>query len=147
MRRPRLLRVLAAAAALLVLVVLLAPAHTDLPIAWLSASHLLGNAAAGGTPLWWALEDLANIALFAPLGAALALRLRPVPAWLVAVAASACCETAQLWIPTRHASVLDVAMNTIGAAAGVVLVRLAKRTTARRAAQASATRPHSVQAQ
>jgi glycopeptide antibiotics resistance protein len=110
-----------------VLVVLLAPHHTDLPIAWLSASHLLGDAADGGTPLWWALEDLGNIALFLPLGAVLVRWLQPFVAWLVAVGASIACETAQLWIPTRHASVRDVLMNAIGAALGVALVLLLRR--------------------
>jgi glycopeptide antibiotics resistance protein len=124
MLRARLLPLLGLAAIVLVLVVLLAPHHTDLPIAWLSASHLLGDAAAGGTPLWWALEDLGNIALFVPLGLVLALRLRAVPAWATATVGSVCCEVAQLWIPTRHASVLDVAMNSIGAAVGVALVLL-----------------------
>jgi len=134
MPRARLLPLLLGAGALgLVLVVLLAPQHTDLPIAWLSASHLLGNAAAGGTPLWWALEDLGNIALFVPLGLVLALRLRAFPAWAVTTAGSICCEVAQLWIPTRHASALDVAMNSIGAAVGVALVVLHRAVAARRA--------------
>ena len=125
MPRVRLLPpLLGLAAIVLVLVVLLAPQHTDLPIAWLSASHLLGDAAAGGTPLWWALEDLGNVALFVPLGLVLALRLRAAPAWATATVGSICCEVAQLWIPTRHASVLDVAMNSIGAAVGVALVLL-----------------------
>jgi glycopeptide antibiotics resistance protein len=128
----RLRRLLAASAVGVVLVVLLAPHHTDLPIAWLSASHLLGNAADGGTPLWWALEDAANIALFVPLGLVLARRLRPLVAWGLAIAVSAACETAQLWIPTRHASVRDVAMNAIGAGIGVGLVVLHRRLAARR---------------
>jgi hypothetical protein len=148
MTRSRLLLpALATAAGALVLVVLLAPQHTDLPIAWLSRSRLLGNAANGGTPLWWTLEDGANIALFVPLGLALALRLRPLHAWLLATAGSVLCETAQLWIPTRHASVLDVAMNAVGAAIGVTFAALHRRAAARRGGQASATSPHSVQAQ
>lgn len=146
MRRSRLLLpALAAAAGALVLVVLLAPQHTDLPIAWLSRSRLLGSAANGGTPLWWALEDTANIGLFVPLGVVLALRLRPGTAWAVATAVSICCETAQLWIPTRHASALDVAMNAVGAAIGIAAVVIRRRV--RRRPQATATSPHSVQAQ
>jgi hypothetical protein len=136
---------LLAGAAGLVLVVLLAPHHTDLPIAWLSASHLLGNAANGGTPLWWALEHTSNVALFVPLGLVLAVWLRPLSAWALATAASVCCETAQLWIPLRHASLADVAMNTIGAAVGVSAVVLHRRIA--RARQASRTSPHSVQVQ
>jgi VanZ like family len=134
----------------LVLVVLLAPHHTELPIVWLSDSHLLGNAAAGGTPLWWALEDLGNVALFVPLGLVLALWFRPLPAWILATVGSICCETAQLWIPSRHASALDVAFNAVGAAIGIALV-LAVRVVRNRARggsdQATATSPHSVQAQ
>ena len=147
MRRSRLLLPALAAAAGLVLLVLLLPHHMDLPIAWLSRSRLLGDAANGGTPLWWVLEDGANITLSVPLGMALALRLRPLTAWAVAAAGSACCETAQLWIPTRHASVLDVAMNVIGAAIGVGVLVLARRSATRRGLHASATSPHSVQAQ
>jgi hypothetical protein len=134
----RLLPLLAAGAIGLVLVVLLAPQHMDAPISWLGRSRLLGSAVAGGTPLWWALEDLSNVALFVPLGAVLARWLRPWTAWVVAVAASIACETAQLWIPTRHASPRDVLMNAIGAGLGVALVvahrRLAARRSVRRAA-------------
>lgn len=42
-------------------------------------------------------------------------------------AGSICCEVAQLWTPSRHASALDVAMNAIGAAAGVSLHRRFRR--------------------
>ena len=128
----RLLPLLAAGAVGVVLVVLLAPQHTDLPIAWLSRSRLLGDAMNGGAPLWWALEDLSNVALFVPLGAVLAIRLRPLSAWGLAVAASIACETAQLWIPTRHASVRDVLMNTVGAGIGVGLLVLHRRSAARK---------------
>ena len=147
MRRPPLLRVLAGVAIAFVLVVLLAPQHTDLPITWLHASGLLGDAVAGGTPLWWALEDLSNVALVLPVGLILARRLQPVPAWALAVAGSVLCETAQLWIPSRHASLRDVVMNAAGAAIGVAVVVLRRWLATRRAAQARTTWPHSVQAQ
>lgn len=110
-----------------VLVVLLAPHHMDLPITWLSSSGLLGAAAAGGTPLWWALEDVANIALFVPVGVVLGRRLGPVPGLLAAGALSAAAESAQQFIPSRHASVLDVTMNVLGAALGVALAVLSRR--------------------
>lgn len=125
-------RALALAALGVVLLVLLLPHKTDLPIAWLSASHLLGDAAAGGTPLWWALEDGSNVLLFLPLGLVLARRLRPALAWTIAVVISIGCETAQLWIPSRHASARDVVMNAIGAAIGVGLVVLHRRLADRR---------------
>jgi glycopeptide antibiotics resistance protein len=143
--------VLSTAAVLgLVLVALLAPHHTELPIVWLSDSHLLGNAAAGGTPLWWALEDLGNVALFVPLGLVLALWFQPLRAWILATVGSICCEVAQLWIPSRHASALDVTFNAIGAAIGIALVvavRAVRVRSRRRSDQATATSPHSVQAQ
>jgi glycopeptide antibiotics resistance protein len=103
-----------------------------------------GGAISPFSTTWWVLEDLGNVALFAPVGAVLALLLPPVRALLLAVAFSAGCELAQLLIPERQASVLDVAMNSIGAAAGVAVVLLVRR---RRTAQARATSPHSVQAQ
>ena len=114
-----------------VLLLLLVPRHVDLPISWLSASHLLGDAAAGGTPLWWLLEDLANIGMFVPVGFVLARAVRRP--WLALVAGcglSAACELAQHWIPNRDGSLLDVLMNSIGTAAGVGLVLLlhARRT-------------------
>jgi VanZ family protein len=107
--------------------VLLAPHHTDLPITWLSRSGLLGKAGDIGGPLWWAMEDLANVALFVPLGAVLALRLRARSAWIVAVGISIACETAQLWIPMRHASLRDVLVNAAGAGIGIALVVLHRR--------------------
>jgi glycopeptide antibiotics resistance protein len=123
----RLRRTLAAAAIGLVLLVLLAPHHTDLPITWLSRSGVLGKAADIGGPLWWAMEDVANIALFVPLGAVLARRLRAPIAWLIAVGVSVACETAQLWIPMRQASLRDVLVNAAGAGIGVGLVVLHRR--------------------
>ena len=111
-----------------VLALLLVPRHVDLPIAWLSASRVLGDAADGGTPLWWLLEDLANIALFVPVGTVLVRALRPAAAIAAGCSLSAACELAQHWIPNRDGSVLDVAMNAIGTVLGVLLlVRLRRR--------------------
>lgn len=134
----------AIAVALVVLAALVAPTHPEAGfLRW------AGRLAPGGTidplsPTWWVLEDLGNVALFFPVGTVIALLLPPVRSLLVSMMFSAGCELAQLWIPTRQASVLDVVMNSIGAAAGVALIVLVRR---RRAAQARATSPHSVQAQ
>ena len=125
--RLRLPRVAAALLALAVLAMLLVPGHVDGPITWLSSAALLGRAAAGGTPLWWALEDLANIALFLPLGYAFARwTARPGIAVLLGVTLSAACEFAQQWIPQRHASLLDVEMNSIGTVLGVGVLLLVR---------------------
>ncbi|MFD1720179.1 VanZ family protein [Amnibacterium endophyticum] len=117
-----------------VLVLLLVPRHVDLHISWLSSSGLVGHAADGGTPLWWLLEDLSNIAMFVPVGWVAARLLRPGVALGAGVALSAACELAQLWIPNRHGSLRDVAMNAIGVAIGVAIVALLRRRQARRAA-------------
>lgn len=68
-------------------------------------------------------DVLLNVALFAPLGAALAavgMRLRP--ALLTGALLSACVELAQVWIPGRDPSVRDVLSNTLGTWAGALLV-------------------------
>lgn len=125
-----------------VLVLLLVPRHVDLPIAWLSASQVLGDAADGGTPLWWLLEDLANIALFVPVGAVLVRALRPAAAIAASCSLSAACELAQHWIPNRDGSVLDVAMNAIGTVLGVLLlVRLRRRAPKREGSYATFAAP------
>ncbi len=98
-----------------------------------------------GIPLTFALvEALANVAMFVPLGVLLVL-LAAAPAGrsarglrlmvrvaLVGLAISTGIEVAQaLWLPSRVATVQDVVMNTLGAAAGawatlVVLDRRAR---------------------
>lgn len=69
-------------------------------------------------------QGVANIVLFVPAFAALAV-LRPTW-WWVALGAglSACVETYQLVIGTRQASVVDVLMNTLGALIGVAIGRV-----------------------
>jgi hypothetical protein len=123
-RRPRLrlpeLLVLGAATAVLVL--LLWPHHVDGAITWLASAPALGAAGGPGGIVWWALEDLGNIALFAPLGFALAWwSRRPVFAILAGATVSLLCEALQHWIPTRHASLQDVAWNVLGTLAGVAI--------------------------
>jgi hypothetical protein len=75
----------------------------------------------------WA-DVLANVLLFAPLGAALALNgrigSRPV---FYAFLLSACIELAQTAIPGRDPSLGDVCFNTLGAVAGQIAARVAGR--------------------
>ena len=123
-RRPRLRlpELLVLAAALTVLVLLLLPHHVDGVVTWLAADPALGSAGGAGGVVWWALEDLGNIALFAPLGFALAWwSRRPVFAILAGATVSLLCEAAQHWIPTRHASLQDVGWNVLGTLAGVAI--------------------------
>lgn len=84
------------------------------------AHHTLGWDSLGFTPL----EMASNILVFVPLGvlAFLVLRPRIVVALLAGPALSALIEIAQgLFLPDRVASVVDVAMNSTGATAGVLL--------------------------
>ncbi len=70
------------------------------------------------------LGDLANLLLYAPLGAVLSLRRWSVSrAVLAAFALSVAIELAQLAIPGRTSSTDDVICNTAGAALGWVLAR------------------------
>ena len=73
------------------------------------------------------LRDMAvNVALYVPLGAAAALALAPkhgrgasaALAVLLGMALSATMEMLQIYVPGRQCSLLDVATNTIGTAAG-----------------------------
>ena len=76
-------------------------------------------------------EALANIVLFLPLGLLLALALpRAYPSLLLALAAgsSLAIEATQyLVLPDRVPAPLDVALNTLGAAVGIVLGTDARR--------------------
>ena len=69
-----------------------------------------------------------NIALFLPLGIAMALANRaPRRAHLLAASLSRTVELAQLWIPGRDPSLSDLICNTLGAGLGGGMVRLARR--------------------
>ena len=52
---------------------------------------------------------------------------RPGLAVLLGVTLSAACEFAQQWIPQRHASLLDVEMNSAGTVVGVAVFLLVHR--------------------
>jgi len=72
----------------------------------------------------WASDIVLNVALYAPLGVALALGDWRGPwALLGPGILAASIEFAQIWIPGRDPSLGDVTFNTLGAALGVLLVR------------------------
>lgn len=72
--------------------------------------------------LWWALEDIANVLLFVPLGFALTRVLgRGLYGATAGLLVSAAIETAQLVVPDRHSSLLDVICNSVGAVIGALL--------------------------
>jgi glycopeptide antibiotics resistance protein len=100
-------------------------------LAWLSRT---------GVPLTYGgLEALANVLLFVPFGVLVGLLV--ARSWLVVLLGSclsAAIELSQLlFLPTRVATVQDVVLNTLGAALGVVGLRLVRSIVDRR----RATRP------
>lgn len=122
-------------AQVLLVVVLLAVARITLwpsPVDESGRSGLLETLAwlhARGLPLWVDysfVERAANVVMFVPYGALLAVLL-PVRRWWLAVLipflTSVLVETVQLtFLPRRFASEWDVVANTAGAVVGVVLV-------------------------
>lgn len=72
-------------------------------------------------------ERAANVFLFAPAGLLLCYAMPTVSRWFIwalCLGVSAAIETAQLFLPGREPSLLDISANAIGAAVGV-LVHLA----------------------
>jgi hypothetical protein len=72
-------------------------------------------------------EMLANVALFVPFGVlALVILRRALLALAAAVALSSAIELTQhWWLPSRHGSIRDVALNVAGTAVGCLLCVLA----------------------
>lgn len=76
------------------------------------------------------LEFIANIALFVPFGALVAMAWPALQAWKVIVAGAATSiviEVVQIALPTRFPTVSDVIANTLGAAVGVAVVAVLRR--------------------
>lgn len=82
----------------------------------------------GGLPAWVnysTVERLANMALYIPVGAALAFAWGPRRWWAalgVAVAISVVFESLQNLLASRYPSWIDIVMNSLGALAGTALV-------------------------
>ncbi len=111
-----------------VVVVLLATL-SDLGLSWDPAAALERLTRAFTPSLGWrdAVDGLRNVALFAGLGAVWVVtslsgkvRAEIRRATLVGLALSAAVEAVQLFSPTRTASVVDLATNTLGALAGAL---------------------------
>ncbi len=76
------------------------------------------------------IDAAANILLFFPLGVACFIRLRPdskvsstiLSSTIFAALLSSSCEFLQVWLPTRHPQLMDVAANTLGAFAGTIVM-------------------------
>ena len=80
------------------------------------------------------IEMAANVLLFVPVAllfSAMAPRLSGVLVWLACTATSAAVETAQLVLPGRESTMRDVALNSAGAAIGVLAHRLVVRRASR----------------
>jgi Concanavalin A-like lectin/glucanases superfamily/VanZ like family len=110
-----------AAAILLVLGATLLPSEPAGPVEWGQVLCVLCSRAALA-------DGLANLALFLPLGVALALvGCPPRRALLFAATLSLSVELAQFAIPGRDPSLSDFLFNTVGAALGGAIVRLARQ--------------------
>jgi VanZ family protein len=81
-------------------------------------------------PRYWTVFDLLiNVVAYLPLGFFLALTLKRLPgrwtplvaAWLLGALISFCLESLQSWLPSRVASNLDLACNTVGTGIGAAL--------------------------
>ena len=87
-------------------------------------------------PAYIALEFLANVAMFIPLGVLVWLAFARPRWWVVALfgfATTVTIELVQKTMPTRYSTVSDVVANTLGAIVGVLVVRvLADRAVRRR---------------
>ncbi|QEO13661.1 VanZ family protein [Agromyces intestinalis] len=91
------------------------------------AADVLASVGVPREPAATALEFGANIVLFVPFGALLALAWPRLGAWStigIGAALSVVIELVQLGIPSRVSAVSDVVANTTGTAIGVLLVTL-----------------------
>lgn len=114
----------------------LAPFHFAYPAAGLSTG--LANAFDFRYSTATAVDALQNVLVFAGWGALWATTSRPAPVALAirgpaltGLAMSVMAETLQLFIPDRHASVLDVLTDTAGAVLGAATIAVAVHTAQR----------------
>jgi len=126
-KRRTIARVLLAPYLLALAVIVFLPASDAKQITGLVAviADVLAAIGVPREPAAVAVEFLANVALFVPLGALLALSFPRWRAWLVIVigtAVSIGIELVQIAIPSRVSTVSDVIANTIGCALGLGLI-------------------------
>ena len=99
-----------------------------------SIAQLLGVVGIPFEPAYVVLEFLANIALFVPLGALLALASARLPRWAIIATGfvtSVVIELVQLALPSRFSTVSDVVANTLGTGFGLLLIAAASATVAK----------------
>jgi glycopeptide antibiotics resistance protein len=83
-----------------------------------------------GEPAYVALEFTANIAMFVPFGVLVRIAFTRVPWWVVlllGLATTVTIELVQTTLPSRYSTVSDVVANTLGTAAGLLVVRAFSR--------------------
>jgi len=96
------------------------------PLAWVF--DRLDELETSFEPGYVALEFVANIAMFVPLGALVRLAFGRIPWWGVLAlgfATTVTIELVQSTMPSRFSTVSDVIANTLGTAVGLLLVRAA----------------------
>ncbi|WP_022890748.1 VanZ family protein [Agromyces italicus] len=97
-------------------------------VAW--AADLVATVGVPREPAAVVIEFAANIVLFVPFGALVAVAWRGLPAWAVIAlgfSTSLTIELVQLSLPTRFPTVSDVVANTAGAAVGILVVGVLAR--------------------
>ena len=83
-----------------------------------------------GEPAYVALEFTANIAMFVPFGVLVRVAFARLPWWavlLLGFATTVTIELVQTTLPSRYSTLSDVIANTLGTAAGLLVVWLLSR--------------------
>ena len=83
-----------------------------------------------GEPAYVALEFAANIAMFVPFGVLVRVAFARLPWWavlLLGFATTVTIELVQTTLPSRYSTLSDVIANTLGTAAGLLIVWLLSR--------------------
>ena len=96
-------------------------------VAWAALIFVLSSVETLDTGLGgidYALRKLGHTVEYAVLGALLVRAIgRPLPAFLAGVAYAASDEVHQHFVPGRHGTPIDVAIDAVGVAVGIALVR------------------------
>lgn len=138
----RALGVAAAITCLAIAAVLVVPFHPESFVLHSLDGLVPNSSRTGFWVVWLAVENLGNIALFAPAGLVLGLLLRPRAALVAGLLLSVCGEAAQLLIPERHASLSDIVLNAVGVLIGLgAALTIRRRSASRRLRRAGSDRP------